>query len=63
MDLHIEASPSISLYEAHELSEHVEDAIRKAIDDVYTVTIHLEPEGSDSHQRPEEYGLSPEKEP
>ena len=60
MDLHIEASPTISLYEAHELSERVEDAIRKAIDDVYTVTIHIEPEGSDSHQRPEEYGLSPE---
>lgn len=61
IDLHIEASPSITLFDAHELSEKVEDAIREAISDVYTVTIHIEPEGSDSHQRTEEYGLSPEK--
>jgi cation diffusion facilitator family transporter len=62
IDLHIEASPSITLFDAHELSEKVEDAIREAISDVYTVTIHIEPEGSDSHQRTEEYGLSPDRE-
>ncbi len=60
IDLHIEASPTMSLYDAHELSERAEEAIREAIDDVYSVTIHIEPEGSDSHQREEAFGLSPD---
>ena len=60
IDLDIEALPTLTLYEAHELSEKVEEAIREAISDVYTITIHIEPEGSDSHQRAEEYGLHPE---
>ena len=59
IDLDIEASPELTLFEAHEISERVEDAIRAAISDAYTVTIHIEPEGSASHQRPEEYGLEP----
>ncbi len=62
IDLHIEAAPSLTLFDAHELSEKVEDAIREAISDVYSVTIHIEPEGSDLHQRTEEYGLSPDRE-
>ncbi len=61
IDLHIEASPTITLFDAHELSEKVEEAIRTAISDVYSITIHIEPEGSDSHQRTEEYGLSPDR--
>lgn len=60
IDLDIEAAPTLTLFEAHELSEQVEEAIREAISDVYTVTIHIEPTGSDLHQRREEYGLSPE---
>ena len=53
----------MTLYDAHELSERVEEAVREAIDDVYTVTIHIEPEGSDGHQRTEEFGLAPDKLP
>ena len=61
IDLDIEARPELTLFEAHELSEQVEEAIREAISDVYTVTIHIEPTGSDSHQRLEQYGISPSK--
>ena len=61
IDLDIEASPFLTLFEAHELSEQVEEAIREAISDVYTVTIHIEPCGSDSHQRQEQYGISPDR--
>ena len=61
IDLDIEASPFLTLFEAHELSEQVEEAIREAISDVYTVTIHIEPCGSDSHQRQEQYGISPNR--
>lgn len=59
IDLDIEAKPTLTLFEAHELSEKVEEAIREAISDVYTITIHIEPEGSSAHQRVEEYGLTP----
>ncbi len=61
IDLDIEASPFLTLFEAHELSEQVEEAVREAISDVYTVTIHIEPCGSDSHQRQEQYGISPNR--
>lgn len=59
IDLDIEVAPDIPIYEAHELTEQVEDAIRKAIPDIYAITIHIEPCGSDDHQRREEFGLSP----
>ena len=59
IDLDIEVSPEMTVYDAHELAEQVEEAVRKEIPDVYDVVIHIEPEGSDAHQRPEKFGLSP----
>ena len=61
IDLDIEVDPAITVYEAHEKAELVEDEIRKAIPDLYDVVIHIEPAGSDNHQRKEEYGLSPDE--
>lgn len=60
IDLDIEVAPSMPLYEAHELSEQVEEAIRKEIPEAYAVTIHIEPLDSCTHQRAERFGLSPE---
>lgn len=59
VDLDIEVDPTLSVYEAHELSEKVENAIRKEIPEIYDVVIHIEPQGSDLHQRKEEFGLNP----
>ncbi|MCH5290649.1 MAG: cation transporter [Treponema sp.] len=59
IDLDIEVSPTLTMYEAHEKAERVEAAIRAAIPDVYDVVIHLEPAGSDTHQPVECFGLSP----
>ncbi len=60
IDLDIEVDPAMTVYDAHELSEQVEDAVRKEIPDVYDIVVHIEPAGSDDHQRKEEYGLKPE---
>ena len=59
IDLDIEVQPNITVYEAHELAEKVEEAVRKEIPEVYDIVIHIEPEGSDSHQPKESFGLTP----
>lgn len=60
IDLDIEVDPFISIFEAHELSEQVEEAIRKEIPESLTVMIHIEPKNSSFHQRTEEFGVKPE---
>ena len=59
IDLDIEVHPSLTVYEAHELAEKVEEAVRTEIPEVYDIVIHIEPEGSDSHQPKERFGLTP----
>ncbi len=60
IDLDIEVDPFITIFEAHELSEQVEEAIRKEIPESLTVMIHIEPKNSAFHQRTEEFGIKPE---
>lgn len=66
VDLDIEVAPDMTVYDAHELSEQVEEAVRRELPDIYDIVVHIEPAGSDNHQRKEEFGLTPghlEKEP
>ncbi len=58
IDMDIEVDPHISLHDAHELSEQVEAAVRKAIPDVYDIVVHMEPAGHGDHHSEEQYGLS-----
>ena len=60
IDLDIEVDPAMTVYDAHEQAEQVEEAIREVIPEAYDILIHIEPLGSDSHQREEKYGLKPE---
>lgn len=60
IDLDIEVDPAMTVYDAHEKAEQVEEAIREVIPEAYDILIHIEPLGSDSHQREEKYGLKPE---
>ncbi|MDE6718586.1 MAG: cation transporter, partial [Treponemataceae bacterium] len=57
IDLDIEVDPSLTVFDAHELSEQVEENVRAAIPEVYDIVIHVEPAGSDNHQRKEKFGL------
>ncbi len=59
IDLDIEVQPHLTVYEAHELAEKVEEAVRNEIPEVYDIVIHIEPEGSDLHQPKETFGLTP----
>jgi cation diffusion facilitator family transporter len=57
IDIHIEVSPNIKLIEAHSIARKVETAIKKRIENVYDVMIHVEPAGNIEN---EGYGLSEE---
>jgi divalent metal cation (Fe/Co/Zn/Cd) transporter len=43
VDIHVQADPSMSLHDAHELSGAVKAAIRKAEKKVQGVLVHMEP--------------------
>lgn len=43
LSLHVKLPGSLSLDEAHEIAEQVEDAIRKAVPEIHGVQTHLEP--------------------
>lgn len=59
IDLDVEVEPTMTIFEAHELSELAEARIREAIPDAYTVMIHIEPHNSGFHQPEEKFGLKP----
>jgi cation diffusion facilitator family transporter len=54
--LDIEADGELSLIEAHHIAQAVENNIKKAIDNVYDIVVHVEPEG-DKHCE-EKYGIN-----
>ena len=54
----IEVDGSLSLKAAHELSNQVEQSIRSKIDNLFDVTIHVEPIGDKTIEK--EYGISRE---
>lgn len=56
IDLDIEVKGSLTVREAHEIAEAVEQAIRDRIPDVYDIMIHIEPQGHGEHN--EQFGLS-----
>lgn len=56
--LDIEVDGNKTMNEAHEIAHHVEDEIRKRIDNVYDVLVHVEPINSDRTK--EVFGVSRE---
>lgn len=54
--LDIEAEPNLSLQEAHEIAQNVEESIKQSIENVYDIVVHVEPKG-DKHCE-EKYGIS-----
>jgi cation diffusion facilitator family transporter len=54
--LDIEADGNLSLTEAHHIAQSVEDSIKRKIDNVYDIVVHVEPAG-DKHCE-EKYGVS-----
>jgi divalent metal cation (Fe/Co/Zn/Cd) transporter len=58
VDLDIEADGDITLAEAHEIAERVEDSISEALENVYDIVVHIEPSGK--HHDAEQFGIRPE---
>lgn len=56
--LDIEVNGEISTFEAHRICVKVEDSIRREMDNVFDIMIHIEPEGF--KHREEIYGVNPE---
>ncbi|MCL1937866.1 MAG: cation diffusion facilitator family transporter [Candidatus Azobacteroides sp.] len=56
--LDIESNGHITLTEAHQIAQKVEDSIKKSIDNVYDIVVHVEPIGN--KHREEKYGINKE---
>lgn len=56
VDLDIEVDGDLTVTEAHEIAQQTEQAIKKAIGNVYDVLVHVEPLGNVENR--ERYGLS-----
>lgn len=55
IDMDIEVDGNLSINEAHEIAKEVEKNIKKKIENVYDVIIHLEPKGNEEKEK---YGIS-----
>jgi cation diffusion facilitator family transporter len=53
--LDIETDGNISLYQAHEIAQQVEENIKKTIDNVYDIVVHVEPK--DTSHTEEKFGI------
>ncbi|MFA6505760.1 MAG: cation diffusion facilitator family transporter [Treponemataceae bacterium] len=57
IDLDIEVDPDLSVREAHEIAAAVENAIKKKVDGVFDIMVHVEPAGIVDEQGEEGFGL------
>jgi len=55
IDIDIEVAPSLTVAQAHEISQEVEEAIKQRLKNVYDIMVHIEPEGNVEHA--EKFGL------
>ncbi len=53
--LDIEADGNLTLYQAHEIAHLVEESIKKSVDNVYDIVVHVEPK--DTCHQEEKFGI------
>ena len=58
IDLDIEVEETLSIKDAHNIGVIVEEKIKRKLDNIYDVIIHIEPKGN--IEKDEKYGLSEE---
>lgn len=59
IDMDIEVDGALTVAEGHRLAVEVEQVLRKKIDNLYDVAVHVEPKGNIETE--EKYGLSPQE--
>ncbi len=58
IDLDIEVTPGMSVAEAHDIADAVEESICRRVDNVYDIEVHVEPHGR--HHAAEPFGVTPD---
>jgi cation diffusion facilitator family transporter len=58
IDIDIEVAPDLSVREAHRIASRVEHEIKRRVEGVYDIMVHVEPEGDHKYQHGEGFGLS-----
>ena len=58
-DVHVQVDDDLSLVDAHEVAEQIEDEIRKSLPETH-ISIHLEPYRAEMRHQEEAHGLQPE---
>jgi len=53
--LDIEADGKLTLYQAHEIAQQVEESIKKSVENVYDIVVHIEPK--DTCHQEEKFGI------
>jgi len=56
ISLDIEVNGDLPLYKAHELAQEVEEKIKRSVDNVYDIVVHIEPKGT--CQTEEKFGIN-----
>ncbi|MDR2912716.1 MAG: cation diffusion facilitator family transporter [Alistipes sp.] len=59
IDLDIEVDGAMTVAEAHEIADRVEESIRGEIGNVYDIEVHIEPLGA--HRQAEPFGVEPQR--
>lgn len=57
IDIDVEVDGRLSVRDAHEIATRVEDAIRRRLENVFDIMVHIEPAGDSSSVENEAYGL------
>ena len=55
IDLDIEVEPSLTIAQAHEVANKVENAVKNRIDRIFDIVVHIEPKGN---EQVEVFGLT-----
>lgn len=58
VDLDVEVDGSLTVKEGHDIALKIDEEIKKSVENIYDVMIHIEPAGAGEHQ--EKYGLKKE---
>ena len=58
ISLDVEVDGSLSLYKSHEIAQEVEESIKRSVDNVYDIVVHIEPKGT--HHSEEKFGINKE---
>jgi cation diffusion facilitator family transporter len=58
IDLDVEVNPKLTVLEAHRIASQIENEIKRRLENVFDIVIHIEPQGDHSVEK---FGLSPDE--